>query len=202
MTSGIFWTIRTQNYFSGLWTWGITAVLGWRWVIGLDVNAETVIAYVTIATGVIAIVGYLALRLKKSLLTSVQQANDLAKLRPVRCLSRFSAVVLPLADLSLIHFATFAAVCYGPSLLLATYALDLSILLSGWLIVAGLVALAAILFRGLDGTTNWPAVTEELEKAGYNGFLTFKYFHPYIHYPEALIWQTSDSMDRILGRKS
>jgi L-ribulose-5-phosphate 3-epimerase len=54
----------------------------------------------------------------------------------------------------------------------------------------------------LDGTTNWPAVTEELDKAGYSGYLTFEYFHPYIHYPEALIWQTSDSMDRILGRKS
>ena len=53
----------------------------------------------------------------------------------------------------------------------------------------------------LDGTTNWPAVTDELDKAGYKGFLTFEYFHPYIHYPEALIWQTSDSMDRILGRK-
>jgi len=54
----------------------------------------------------------------------------------------------------------------------------------------------------LDGTTNWPAVTEELSKVGYDGFLTFEYFHPYTHYPEALIWQTSDSMDRILGRKS
>jgi hexulose-6-phosphate isomerase len=53
----------------------------------------------------------------------------------------------------------------------------------------------------LDGTTNWPAVTEELEQAGYDGFLTFEYFHPYLHYPEALIWQTSDSLDRILGRK-
>ena len=53
----------------------------------------------------------------------------------------------------------------------------------------------------LDGTTNWPAVTEELERAGYDGYLTFEYFHPYPHYPEALIWQTSDSLDRILGRK-
>jgi L-ribulose-5-phosphate 3-epimerase len=52
----------------------------------------------------------------------------------------------------------------------------------------------------LDGTTNWPAVTEALEKVGYDGFLTFEYFHPYIHYPEALIWQTSDSLDRILGQ--
>lgn len=54
----------------------------------------------------------------------------------------------------------------------------------------------------LDGTTNWPAVTEELEKTGYEGFLTFEYFHPYPHYPEALVWQTSDSLDRILGRKA
>ncbi len=54
----------------------------------------------------------------------------------------------------------------------------------------------------LDGTTNWPAVTDALDQTGYRGFLTFEYFHPYAHYPEALIHQTSDSLDRILGRKS
>jgi L-ribulose-5-phosphate 3-epimerase len=54
----------------------------------------------------------------------------------------------------------------------------------------------------LDGTTNWPAVMEALDGVGYRGFVTFEYFHPYPHYPEALIWQTSDSLDRILGRKS
>ena len=54
----------------------------------------------------------------------------------------------------------------------------------------------------LDGTTNWPAVTEELDKIGYRGYVTFEYFHPYPHYPEALIYQTSDSLDRILGRIS
>jgi hexulose-6-phosphate isomerase len=53
----------------------------------------------------------------------------------------------------------------------------------------------------LDGTTNWPAVMEALDKTGYKGYLTFEYFHPYQHYPEALIYQTSDSLDRILGRK-
>ncbi|KAA5546904.1 sugar phosphate isomerase/epimerase [Roseiconus nitratireducens] len=52
----------------------------------------------------------------------------------------------------------------------------------------------------LDGTTNWPAVMEQLEQVGYDGFVTFEYFHPYPHYPEALIYQTSDSLDRILGR--
>jgi hexulose-6-phosphate isomerase len=53
----------------------------------------------------------------------------------------------------------------------------------------------------LDGTTNWPAVMEALDKVGYRGYLTFEYFHPYPHYPEALIYQTSDSLDRMLGRK-
>jgi L-ribulose-5-phosphate 3-epimerase len=54
----------------------------------------------------------------------------------------------------------------------------------------------------LDGTTNWPAVTAALDAVGYRGYVTFEYFHPYPHYPEALIYQTSDSLDRILGRKA
>ncbi|MDB5322994.1 MAG: ulaE [Phycisphaerales bacterium] len=53
----------------------------------------------------------------------------------------------------------------------------------------------------LDGTTDWPAVMNALDGAGYHGYLTFEYFHPYIHYPEALVYQTSDSLDRMLGRK-
>lgn len=52
----------------------------------------------------------------------------------------------------------------------------------------------------LDGTTDWPAVLEAFDKTGYRGYLTFEYFHPYAHYPEALIYQTSDSLDRMLGR--
>jgi len=51
----------------------------------------------------------------------------------------------------------------------------------------------------LDGTTNWPAVLDALEKVHYEDFLTFEYFHPYQHYPEALIYQTSDALDRMLG---
>ena len=53
----------------------------------------------------------------------------------------------------------------------------------------------------LDGTTNWPAVLNAFEKIGYDGYLTFEYFHPYLHHPEALIYQTADSLDRMLGRK-
>ena len=38
-------------------------------------------------------------------------------------------------------------------------------------------------------------------QTGYRGYLTFEYFHPFPHYPEALIYQTSDSLDRMLGIK-
>ncbi len=54
----------------------------------------------------------------------------------------------------------------------------------------------------LDGTTNWPAVIAALDKVGYRGYLTFEYFHPFSHYPEALLHQTSDALDRMLGRKA
>ena len=54
----------------------------------------------------------------------------------------------------------------------------------------------------LDGTTNWPAVIRELEGVGYDGYLTFEYFHPFEHYPEALVYQTSDALNRILRRSA
>jgi hexulose-6-phosphate isomerase len=53
----------------------------------------------------------------------------------------------------------------------------------------------------LDGTTNWPAVVQAFDDVGYRGYLTFEYFHPYQHYPEALVYHTSDALDRMLGRK-
>ena len=54
----------------------------------------------------------------------------------------------------------------------------------------------------LDGTTNWPAVLSELDKIGYRGYLTFEYFHPFQHYPEALVYQASDALDWMLGQKA
>jgi hexulose-6-phosphate isomerase len=45
-------------------------------------------------------------------------------------------------------------------------------------------------------------VIEELGKIGYRGYLTFEYFHPFNHYPEALVYQSSDALDWMLGRKA
>lgn len=53
----------------------------------------------------------------------------------------------------------------------------------------------------LDGTTNWPAVLDAFAGVGYTSYLTFEYFHPFAHHPEALIFHTSDALDRLLGRK-
>jgi len=54
----------------------------------------------------------------------------------------------------------------------------------------------------LDGTTNWPAVIDALDQAGYRGYLTFEYFRPFVHWPESLIFQTADALSHMLGRKS
>lgn len=53
----------------------------------------------------------------------------------------------------------------------------------------------------LDGTTNWPAVLDALDQVGYRSYLTFEYFNPWPYWPEALVYQTSDTLDRMLGRK-
>jgi L-ribulose-5-phosphate 3-epimerase len=54
----------------------------------------------------------------------------------------------------------------------------------------------------LDGTTDWPAVLEAFDRVGYRGYLTFEYFNPYPHWPESLVYATSDALDRMLGRKA
>ena len=55
----------------------------------------------------------------------------------------------------------------------------------------------------LSGDVNYPAVVEELKKAGYDSFVTAEMIPPapfYKYYPEQLIYNTSNSMDRILGK--
>jgi L-ribulose-5-phosphate 3-epimerase len=43
---------------------------------------------------------------------------------------------------------------------------------------------------------------EALEAIGYRDYLAFEYFHPFAHYPEALVYQSSDALDRMLGRRA
>ncbi len=53
----------------------------------------------------------------------------------------------------------------------------------------------------LSGDVNWPNVTSALAEAGYDGWVTGEMLPPYTHYPETILYNTSNSMDKILGRK-
>ncbi len=52
----------------------------------------------------------------------------------------------------------------------------------------------------LAGDVNYPAVMEALQKVGYDNWVTAEMLPPYTHYPEQIIYNTSNSMDRILER--
>ena len=53
----------------------------------------------------------------------------------------------------------------------------------------------------LEGNVNWPEVIKALKETGYDGYLTVEELSPYNHYPETVIYHTSLSVDKILGRK-
>ncbi len=51
----------------------------------------------------------------------------------------------------------------------------------------------------LAGEVNWPAVMEQFDQIGYDGWVTAEMLPPYTHYPEAILYNTSKSMDYIIG---
>jgi len=52
----------------------------------------------------------------------------------------------------------------------------------------------------LEGDVNWAGVMTALEEIGYHGWLTAEILPPYSQHPEALLYNTSKSMDFILSR--
>jgi len=53
----------------------------------------------------------------------------------------------------------------------------------------------------LSGEVNWPAVMQKLDDIGYDNWVTAEMLPPYTHYPETIIYNTSNAMDKILRRK-
>ncbi len=53
----------------------------------------------------------------------------------------------------------------------------------------------------LAGEVNWPAVMKQLENIEYDGWVSAEMLPPYTHYPETILYNTSNAMDKILGRK-
>ncbi len=53
----------------------------------------------------------------------------------------------------------------------------------------------------LEGDVNWPKVMEGFKNVGYDNWVTAEMLPPYRYYPEVLIYNTSNAMDKILERK-
>lgn len=51
----------------------------------------------------------------------------------------------------------------------------------------------------LSGDVNWPAVIQALEGIGYDGYVTAEMIPLYKHYPEVLLYNTSNAMEAILS---
>jgi hexulose-6-phosphate isomerase len=53
----------------------------------------------------------------------------------------------------------------------------------------------------LAGDVNWAAVVDALNAVGYDGWVTAEMIPNYKYHTEAIIYNTSFAMDKILGRK-
>lgn len=53
----------------------------------------------------------------------------------------------------------------------------------------------------LAGDINYPEVMKALKSIGYDGWVSAEMIPNYTHYTETIIYNTSNAMDRILGRK-
>lgn len=53
----------------------------------------------------------------------------------------------------------------------------------------------------LAGEVNWPAVMEQFAGIGYDGWVTAEMLPPYTYYPETILYNTSNAMNKIIGRK-
>ena len=52
----------------------------------------------------------------------------------------------------------------------------------------------------LSGDVNWPAVISQFENIGYDSWVTAEMLPPYTYYPETILYNTSNAMDKIIGR--
>ena len=53
----------------------------------------------------------------------------------------------------------------------------------------------------LAGDVNYPAVVDALKSVGYDGYVTAEMIPAYTHYPETIIYNTANAMNKILGVK-
>lgn len=51
----------------------------------------------------------------------------------------------------------------------------------------------------LAGDVNWPEVMNQFKAIGYDGWVTAEMLPPYTHYPETILYNTCNSMKKIIG---
>jgi len=140
-------TWQSRSYVCGMWMWLIataTAVIG---MLSASISGEWMIAGSAVACGVSTLCVFLVM---KKLGVAISAHRFVAYGQPgdgSRCPTPLAALLLPLADLTLAIFAVIVAAFYLPALGWATIALDVSVLPPAWTIVAGIIAVAAVLFR-------------------------------------------------------
>ncbi len=140
----LLWTLRSRSYGCGHLMWVLLAASGWLWMAEIQLPFITIIASVTVLTGVISIASYFVMKI----------ANIDLSIKRFVCPTRSIALLLPLADLALAHFVVLTSLCYLPTLLLATVMLNVASLPISWPIVFGLVGVSAFLFRGPLATSS------------------------------------------------
>jgi len=141
------WTAKAKHYGCGFWTWCVVAAGGWMWLFSSGLAYTSVFASVGIITGVIGIATYAILQhcqfdISIGRFLRLDSSNSL--IMP----NRFSAILLPFADVATIHFVCLLCVYYLPLLLWATATLNIAMVPSGWWLVLALTAVAAAIFRG------------------------------------------------------
>lgn len=52
----------------------------------------------------------------------------------------------------------------------------------------------------LSGDVNWPNVMKQFANIGYDNWVTAEMLPPYTYYPETILYNTSNAMDKIIGR--
>ena len=141
------WTIQTKHYACGFWTWCVVAVAGWLWLFTTGLEYMDMFAYVGVITGVVGIATYAILQYRQVDI-SISQFLRLESNSSILSQNRFSAILLPLADVATIQFVFLVCVYYLPLLLWSTATLNIALVPNAWWIVLGLTVAAAAIFRG------------------------------------------------------
>ncbi len=139
--------VASEALWCGLWTWAVAAGGVWLWLFDAGHPLSQVAGWMGVATGCLSLItyGYLSYRKTEISLKRFAKLNNQDSFVQN---DRVTALLLPLADVAMAHFASFIALYYVPGMLWATVGLDAGAAPAMWTWMLGLLFIAAIMFRG------------------------------------------------------